>query len=300
MKTNVDLDHIMLPLGKDAKENKEILARLDSIRTCVVKGEDWGELAKKFSIDPAVTHNAGHYGYTASGVYPYGWEMVAYTTPNGQISKPFRTDFGNHLIRVNGKRQDPGQVEVEHIMLMTRNLDDSAKAVAKARIEEIYDSVKNGADFEKMAKKYSEDKGSARHGGKLPWFGVNRMVPAFEKVSFELEDGQISKPFESQYGYHIVKKLGHKGIPSFEEALPSIKRAIAYDERSQMARNQKLEEIKKLYNYKNIDAKFRSYLIKELTTQNTAISLTNIATVCSCLKSATRRCGTVPQKTLLV
>lgn len=264
MKTNVDLDHIMLPLGKDAKENKEVLARLDSIRTCVIKGEDWGELAKKFSIDPAVTHNAGHYGYTASGVYPYGWEMVAYTTPIGQISKPFRTDFGNHLIRVNGKRQDPGQVEVEHIMLMTRNLDDSAKAVVKARIEEIYDSVKNGADFEKMAKKYSEDKGSARHGGKLPWFGVNRMVPAFEKVSFELEDGQISEPFESQYGYHIVKKLGHKGIPSFEEALPSIKRAIAYDERSQMARNQKLEEIKKLYNYKNNDAKFRSYLIKEL------------------------------------
>ena len=124
--------------------------------------------------------------------------------------------------------------------------------------------MKNGADFEKMAKKYSEDKGSARHGGKLPWFGVNRMVPAFEKVSFELEDGQISEPFESQYGYHIVKKLGHKGIPSFEEALPSIKRAIAYDERSQMARNQKLEEIKKLYNYKNNDAKFRSYLIKEL------------------------------------
>ena len=79
MKTNVDLDHIMLPLGKDAKENKEILARLDSIRTCVIKGEDWGELAKKFSIDPAVTHNAGHYGYTASGIYPYGWEMVAYT-----------------------------------------------------------------------------------------------------------------------------------------------------------------------------------------------------------------------------
>lgn len=264
MKTDVDLDHIMLPLGKDAKENKTILARLDSIRTCVLKGEDWGELAKKFSIDPSVSRNSGHYGYTASGVYPYTWEMVAYTTPVGQICKPFRTDFGNHLIRVNGKRPDPGQVEVEHIMLMTRNLNDSAKAVAKAKIEQIYDSLKNGANFELMARKYSQDKGSAARGGKLPLFGINRMVPEFEKVSFELQDGEMSAPIETQYGFHIIKKLGHKGIPSFEEALPSIKRAISFDERSQMARDAKLQEVKKLYNYKNNDEKFRAYLVKEL------------------------------------
>lgn len=265
MQMNVDLDHLMLPLGKDNNENKEILARLDSIRTCVLNGEDWGELAKKFSIDPTAARNAGHYGYTASGIYPYSWELVAYTTPVGQISKPFRTDFGNHLIRVNGKRQDPGQVEVEHIMIMTRNLNDSAKAVAKTKIEDLYEAVTNGgADFEETAKKHSEDKGSATKGGKLPWFGTNRMVPEFEKVAFALNDGEISAPFETQYGYHIVKKLGHKGIPSFTEALPAIKRAISFDERSQMARNTKIEEIKKFYNYKSNDEKFRAYLVKEL------------------------------------
>ena len=264
MKTNIDLDHIMLPLGKDAKDNKVILDRLDSIRTCVLNGEDWGTLAKKFSIDPSVSRNSGHYGFTASGVYPYKWEMVAYTTPVGQICKPFRTDFGNHLIRVNGKRNDPGQVEVEHIMLMTRNLNDSAKAAAKVKIEEIYDSLKNGANFELMAKKYSEDKGSASKGGRLPLFGINRMVPEFEKASFALQVGEISAPIETQYGYHIIKKLGHKGVPSFEEALPSIKRAISFDERSQMARDAKLKEVKKLYAYKSNDEKFRTYLVKEL------------------------------------
>ncbi|MDO4511116.1 MAG: peptidylprolyl isomerase [Bacteroidales bacterium] len=264
MKTNVDLDHIMLPLGKDQNDNKAILARLDSIRTCVLNGEDWGALAKKFSTDPSAARNEGHYGFTASGIYPYGWEMVAYTTPIGQICKPFRTDFGNHLIRVNGKREDPGQVEVQHIMLLTRNMNDSAKAAVKARIYELYDSVKAGADFDALAKKYSDDKGSATKGGKLPWFGVNRMVPEFEKASFALADGEISEPIETVYGYHIIKKLGHKGVPSFEEALPAIKRSIAYDERSQMARNAKIEEIKKLYNYKSNDEKFRAYLKKEL------------------------------------
>lgn len=264
LKTNVDLDHIMLPLGKDFNDNKKILARLDSIRTCVLNGEDWGELAKKYSIDPSVKRNDGHYGYTASGIYPYSWEMVAYTTPVGQISKPFRTDFGNHLIRVNGKRQDPGQVEVEHILIMTRGLNDSTKLLAKAKIENLYDSIKHGASFESIARKYSEDRGSAARGGKLPWFGVNRMVPEFEKVAFSLNDGELSAPFETQYGYHIIKKLGHQGIPSFEEALPGIKRNMSLDERSQMARNQRLEEIKKLYNYKSNDENFRKYLIKEL------------------------------------
>lgn len=264
MQENVDIDHIMLPLGRDFNDNKKELARLDSIRTCVLNGEDWSELAKKYSSDPSVARNNGHYGYTASGIYPYSWEYVAYTTPVGEICKPFRTDFGNHLIRVNGKRKDPGQVEVEHIMLMTRNLNDSAKAVAYSKIVEIHDSVINGANFEEMAKKYSDDKGSAVRGGKLPIFGINRMVPEFEKVSFQLKDGEISAPFETQFGYHIVKKLSSKPVPSFEEALPLIQRGINSDERSQMAREAKLEEVKKMYNYKAYDEPFRAYLLKEL------------------------------------
>lgn len=264
MQENVDIDHIMLPLGRDFNDNKKELARLDSIRTCVLNGEDWSELAKKYSSDPSVARNNGHYGYTASGIYPYSWEYVAYTTPVGEICKPFRTDFGNHLIRVNGKRKDPGQVEVEHIMLMTRNLTDSAKAVAYSKIVEIHDSVINGANFEEMAKKYSDDKGSAVRGGKLPIFGINRMVPEFEKVSFQLKDGEISAPFETQFGYHIVKKLSSKPVPSFEEALPLIQRGINSDERSQMAREAKLEEVKKMYNYKAYDEPFRAYLLKEL------------------------------------
>lgn len=264
MQENVDIDHIMLPLGRDFNDNKAVLARLDSIRTCVLNGEDWATLAQKYSSDPSVKRNNGHYGFTASGIYPYVWEQVAYSTPVGEICKPFRTDFGNHLIRVNARRKDPGQVEVEHIMLMTRNLSDSAKAVAYTKIVAIHDSVVNGANFEEMAKKYSDDKGSAVKGGKLPIFGVNKMVPEFEKVSFALKDGEISTPFESQFGYHIVKKLSSKPVPTFEEALPAIKRAISFDERSQMARKAKVEEIKKLYKFKAYDEPFRAYLTKEL------------------------------------
>ena len=237
MRTNVDVDHIMLPLGRDKAENEKLQARLDSIKKCVESGQSWNELAKKYSIDPSVKNNGGHYGYIASGMFPYVWEYTAYNTPVGQICKPFSTNFGNHLIRVNNRRDDPGQVLVEHILLLfPRNANDSAKAVVKQKIDSIYTAVKQGANFEEMAKAKSQDPGSAKSGGKLPWFGVNRMVPQFEKVSYALNDGEISQPFETTYGYHIVKKLSHKGVPSFEEAKKTIDAQIQQDERSTIPR----------------------------------------------------------------
>ena len=265
MRTNVDVDHIMLPLGRDKAENEKLQARLDSIKKCVESGQSWNELAKKYSIDPSVKNNGGHYGYIASGMFPYVWEYTAYNTPVGQICKPFSTNFGNHLIRVNNRRDDPGQVLVEHILLLfPRNANDSAKAVVKQKIDSIYTAVKQGANFEEMAKAKSQDPGSAKSGGKLPWFGVNRMVPQFEKVSYALNDGEISQPFETTYGYHIVKKLSHKGVPSFEEAKKTIDAQIQQDERSTMAQDAKIEEVKKLYGYKADDKGFRTYLLKEL------------------------------------
>ncbi len=266
MLTNVDIDHIMLPVGRDQAENDKQLARLDSIRNCVLNGEDFLELAKKYSSDPSVRRNNGHYGYIASNVFPYKWEYEAYNTPVGEMSKPFRTDFGNHLLRVNGTRPAPGQVEVEHILLLfPRNapVTDEGKAALKVRIDSIYDALMAGADFEQMAKDKSEDRGTASKGGKLPWFGPNQMVPEFEKVSFELEDGAISKPFETNYGYHIVKKLGRRPVGSFEDNKKQIEMRIATDERSLMPTNAKIDEVCKLYNLK-LDTKFQDYLKKEL------------------------------------
>jgi peptidyl-prolyl cis-trans isomerase SurA len=265
MKYNVDVDHIMLPLGKDKAENNEILARLDSIRNCVLNGEDFYELAQKFSIDPSMRNNKGHYGFIPSGVFPYVWEYEAFNTPIGQMCKPFRTDFGNHLIRVNGRRDDPGKVEVEHILrLYPRGANDSAKAVVKEKIDSIYTALMNGADFEELAKVESQDPGSAKNGGKLPLFGINRMVKPFEEMAFKLNDGELSAPFETNYGWHIMKKLSHKGVPTLEEARKGIETMISRDERANAPREAKLKEAMAFYNYKE-NPKFAELIQSELT-----------------------------------
>ena len=283
MKYNVDVDHIMMPLGKDKIENDEIQARLDSIKNCVKNGEDFYELAKKFSIDPSIRNNNGHYGFIGAGVFPYVWEYAAFNTPVGEISAPIRTDFGNHLIRVNGKREDPGQVEVEHILrVFPRGANDSLKAITKAEIDSIYTALMNGADFEELAKAKSQDPGSAKNGGKLPFFGINRMVKPFEEVAFRLQDGEMSAPFETNYGYHIVKKLAHKGVPTLEEARKGIEAQMTRDERANAPRDAKLEEVMKFYNYKE-NPKFGDYLEKELA-KNGRYDSTFVASV---LKNST-------------
>lgn len=264
MQQNVDVDHLMLPPGRGFEAKKKQLARLDSIKQCIEKGEDFGELAKKFSIDPSVKSNKGHYGFIAAGVFPYIWEKTAYDTPVGKVSAPFSTKFGNHIIRNNGFRPNPGTVEVEHILLLfPRGAGKDVKDSIKVRIDSIYQALKAGANFEEMAKTLSDDKGSATQGGKLPWFGVNQMVKSFEEVAYRLQDGEISEPFETAYGYHIVKKLGHKGVPNFSEVRNSLQKMISSDERSAMARDAKIEELKKFYHFKKND-KVEKYLRTEL------------------------------------
>ncbi|HAP50238.1 MAG TPA: hypothetical protein DCQ56_03345 [Porphyromonadaceae bacterium] len=265
MLTNVNIDHFMYSMGRDELDNKKYIAFVDSIRNCVLNGEDWEELALKYSIDPSVKRNKGHYGYIGAGLFPYEFEKVVYETPVGEISKPFRTDYGIHMIRVNGTRPDDGQVHVEHILrLFPRNANDSAKAVVKVKIDSIYDAIKAGANFEEMAKNFSEDPGSARRGGDLGFFGRNRMVPQFEKVSFDLADGQISEPFETNYGYHIVKKIESKQVGTLDEMRPTIENRINSDSRSQEPRKARLEWVKKFYNYQQ-NPKLYSYLSSEMS-----------------------------------
>jgi peptidyl-prolyl cis-trans isomerase SurA len=117
----------------------------------------------------------------------------------------------------------------------------------------------NGEDFGTLAQEYSDDKGSAKNGGKLPWFGTGRMVREFEDAAFTLqENGDISSPIRTNYGWHIIKREDYKGIGTFEELESSIKSRIERDTRGQKGKLSLIKKLKEEYslsfNYKNRDA----------------------------------------------
>ncbi len=260
-KKEIDIDHFMLPLGANDDETQANIARMDSIRNCILAGESWSDLVERFSSDPSKSRNMGHYGFISAGMFPYGFETEVYNTPVGAVSMPFKTQFGIHMVRVNNTRER-NDVHAKHILkLFPKDATDEQKAVCKAKIDSIYALLKAGANFEELAQKESQD-GSARRGGDLGWFGRGRMVQPFEDISFSLADGEISEPFATQFGYHIIKKVAH-GQPTLEEQRAAIDMAINRDERAGMIRDRRLSDLKQKCNYR-LNPDLDSYITKAL------------------------------------
>jgi len=130
-----------------------------------------------------------------------------------------------HNIYDNTVRQigPDGLVQVAHILI---RVDQKAPAddlsAAKQRIDSVYNALKQGADFAELAGKVSQDPGSARQGGLLPFVQRGQLVKEFEEVAFALKDGEMSEVVQSPYGYHIILKKGHKMLEPFEEHRESI------------------------------------------------------------------------------
>lgn len=262
---DVDVSHVMLPHSQSSIEDERIKARLDSIRNEIIAGRATiDEMAVKFSVDPAVPRNhSAHMGWVSgNGMFPYRFVKAAFDTKIGEISPIVDSGFGYHIIKVNSRRQALGSVLAEHILKLTKGLPEQQAAVQKNAIDSIYAVVSAGADFADVARRESEDPGSASKGGRLDWFGPGVMVPEFEKVAFSLADGEISKPFATAYGYHIVKRIAHRGVPSFEESKKQIEAMIDNDERSLAPKNSKLDELREKYGCKSNQSVFDDMISK--------------------------------------
>ncbi|PKR81178.1 hypothetical protein CW751_06225 [Brumimicrobium salinarum] len=180
-------------------------------------------------------------------VYPF--ETAAYETNIGEVSMPVRTNFGYHIVKVFDKREARGTITTAHIMVVTNdNPSRSDEENAKKKINEIYEKLKNGESFDKLARLYSDDPGSKSKGGELPAFGSGtnqRMVTEFEDAAFALdENGDFSKPFKTAYGYHIVKRLDYQPLGTKEELLPSIKQKINRGNRAEATQEAFINSLK--------------------------------------------------------
>jgi len=191
----------------------------------------------------------GNIGYITAFNTIYPFETVAFSAEIGEVEGPIKTVYGYHLILVDDERPAKGKAEVAQILLKIPELaDESMKKGIKARIDAIYQELKSGANFEELARKHSEHKVSASKGGYLGWFGTGVLTEQFDQKVFSLKNhGDFSKPFLSEYGWHIGKLISKKEIGSYDEMKGELKRRVENNSRSRVSRSSFIKKLKKDY-----------------------------------------------------
>ena len=241
--------HILIRMNEFAgpEDTALVYAKAMEIRNKILAGEDFGTVAKAYSDDPSAKNNGGDLGWVTVFRMVYPFETACYNTPKGEVSLPFRTRFGYHLVKVADVRPSRGEVQVAHIMVMVpQSMTDEQKAAAREKIYQLYDSLQMGKDFAQLAKNHSEDRGTAMRGGELPWFGTGRMVSEFEAASFALKNiGDISQPIQTAYGWHIIKLLGRKTFDNFEAVKADLQSSVTKSDRNAYSKMAMVERIKK-------------------------------------------------------
>ena len=276
LKTEVRASHILLRLKSTAsvKDTLKAYSRLMELRTRIINGEDFELVAqsKNSSEDPSVATNGGDLGFFTAFQMLYPFEERAYTTAVGETSMPFRTKYGYHILKVTDKRQARGTTKCAHLMVSSP-VESSVEETASAekKIAEIYALLQDSLTDEKWKNyvaKYSDDPSSNRKGGELPVFGSGtsqRMVPVFEDAAFSIkEDGAISKPVKTDYGYHIIRRIEWNDLKSFEKMEKELQKRVNKDERSKKTQDVFVAKLKTKYGFVQGELQYKDWFVENL------------------------------------
>ncbi len=213
-----NVSHILLslPAAATPKEIDEITHKAHDIAARAAKGEDFGQLAIANSNSQTAL-DGGQLGWRKGTQLPqFILELVTKMQPGG-VSEPVRTPSGFHIVRLNDRRTAEApvivnQIHVRHILMKTNELDDDE--TVRQKLARLRERILKGEDFSGIASTTSEDPGSAPDGGDLGWTGPGTFVPEFDKAIADLKDNEITAPFKTRYGWHIVQMLGTRTYDS--------------------------------------------------------------------------------------
>jgi peptidyl-prolyl cis-trans isomerase SurA len=216
-----NVSHILLSLPEAAtpQQLEEITHKAQDLAARASKGEDFGQLAIANSNSQTAL-DGGQLGWRKGTQLPqFILDLVAPMKP-GEVSAPVRTPSGFHIVKLNERRNGEAQViinqiHVRHILMKTNELDDDE--TVRQKLSKLRDRILKGEDFAGLASTNSADPGSAPDGGDLGWSGPGTFVPEFDKAIADLKVHEITEPFKSRYGWHIVQMLGTRTYDSTDD-----------------------------------------------------------------------------------
>ncbi len=266
----------------------EVNVKMDSVKAyqliqeaykALQAGADFGQVAAKYSTDEGTKRAKGDIGNVTAFTLSYNFENEIYKLKPGTYSKPFKSSFGYHIFKDVSERPALGKRKIAQIRIAT------PKGFSKDQVNEysiyadsIYNLLKKGASFEKLVHQISSDIRSVPNDGVIGWVSVGDYDADFEKPVFSLQNvGDISKPFATVFGYHIIKLIDKKpALTSADDAdaLSETKQIIEKDERLAIAKKNLL------YNKWLPETKFKqwhydSMAFKQYTDSNILNKITN-------------------------
>ena len=242
MTEEIRVSHILISVKPDAAPRDTLKAYqlADSLRQEALQGANFNDLAVNYSDDPSRKNNQGDLGYFTAFQMIYPFESAAYQLQVGEISRPVRTRYGYHIIKLTDRRANRGQVTVAHLMIRPQKTEAGTEVVqTEQTIDSLYQRIQQGESFEELVSQYSDDRASAQRGGRLrPFSATSNYIPEdMREAAYNLEmEGDISKPFQTSYGYHIIKLIDKEPVASFEKMKDELRPKVRQNARSQKSK----------------------------------------------------------------
>lgn len=244
----INANHILVKVDENANP-QDSLAAYNEITKLRHRALKEGFEKVRTEVHNGKTLYGEKLGYFGGFKMVYKFENAAFNTNVGDVSKPFRTRFGYHIVNVLDKRKSSGERTVSHIMVVNKP-NDSLAEKPEVRIQDIYKKLNQGEAFESLAKQFSDDKNSAPKGGMLKALSRGQLrAKEFEDIAFSLENiDDVSEPFKTDFGWHIVKLHKIQPVPSFEVMKPELVEKVKRDARSKLIDEALTNKLKAKYN----------------------------------------------------
>jgi peptidyl-prolyl cis-trans isomerase SurA len=213
MEETVDISHILKLVQPSEQAQQEAFERIVELKKKIDAGADFGELASQYSEDPASAKRNGDLGMISRGDFVPEFEAAAFSLNDGEISDIVQTTFGFHIIKMIERRGE--KIRTQHILIRVMPTENDEQRIV-SELAELREQIQNGADFSELALTHSDDENVSQDQGHLGTFEVSKMVvPEFKEVIAGLNSGEISEPFKTEFGYHIVRLEDRKQSRTF-------------------------------------------------------------------------------------
>ncbi len=263
---DIKVQHIFIPYytGANFSDSPVVKLKIQEAFMELQSGKSFDDVAVKFSQDPSVADNKGHLGYITVFSLPYQFENIIYNLSPGKYSAPYRSNSGYHIFKNISERKAVGRMKASQILIaVPAGTDAATKEKISMLADSIYNRLQKGDDFGKLATAFSNDVVSSASNGLMPEFGLGTFDPVFEAAVFSLTtNGAISKPFATNHGYHIVKRMSLTPPPAVKNKknLDIIRGLVEKDNRTRVAKE-------KLYNRILAQAGYKQFTIDQAMLQ---------------------------------